>query len=203
MAESAYDRLLKRAKADIILELAWKVNKTGPRNSVTYTLRGIDAYTNKQVAASQGTGEPSISAEIPVLLEEAVQKNMENFNIQLMSHFEDLQKNGRETSISVRVFDNGSALSLESEFGDKELTDIIEEWMAQHTVAHQFNLTDATETMMIFEQVRIPLYKENGQATDTRGFVNELRKYLKDSYDITSKIVTKGLGRADLVLGEK
>ena len=203
MAETAYDRLLKRAKADILLELAWKVNKTGPKISVTYLLRGIDAYTNKQVAASQGTGSPSFSAEIPVLLQEAVLDNMENFNHQLMNHFEDLLANGREVSIGIRVFDNGSDLSLESDFDDKELTDIIEGWMAQHTVANRFNLADATETMMNFEQVRIPLYKENGQATDTRGFVNELRKYLKNTYDISSKIVTKGLGRADLVLGEK
>jgi len=203
LAETSIDRLLKRAKADILLEMAWKVNKTGPRNSVTYLLRGIDAYTNKQVAASQGTGQPSISTELPVLLQEAVLDNMDNFIIQLQNHFEDLVANGREVSIGIRIFDNGSDLSFESEFNDKELTDIIEEWMTQNTVAHRFNLTDATETMMNFEQVRIPLYKENGKATDARNFVNELRKYLKTSFDITSKIVTKGLGRADLILGEK
>jgi len=203
MAETPIDRLLKHAKADIILELAWKVNKTGPRSSVTYILRGIDAYTNKQVAASQGTGSHSISAELPVLLEEAVHANIDNFNSQLMKHFEDLITHGREVSIAVRIFDNSSDLSFESEYGDKELSEIIEEWMTQHTVAHRFNLSDATETMMNFEQVRIPLYKENGHATDTRNFVNELRKYLRSTFGITSKIVTKGLGRADLILGEK
>jgi hypothetical protein len=57
--------------------------------------------------------------------------------------------------------------------------------------------------MMNFEQVRIPIVRENGRAMDTRHFVGELRKYLKEKYDITSKIVTKGLGRADLILGEK
>ena len=203
LAETQYDRLLKRAKADILLEVVWKVNKSGPRNSVTYILRGIDTYTNKQIAASQGTGNPSVSAELPVLLEEAVLENMDNFNYQLMNHFQDLLANGREVSIGIRVFDDGSDLSLESEYSDKELSEIIEDWMEQHTVAHRFNLTDATETMMNFEQVRIPLYKDNGQATDTRNFVNELRKYLKSTFDVTSKIVTKGLGRADLVLGEK
>ena len=203
LAENPIDTLLKRAKADIILELAWKVNKTGPRNSVTYILRALDAYTNKQVAASQGTGTPSISAEVPVLLQEAVLENMDNFNYQLLKHFDDLINNGREVTIGIRVFDNGSSLSFESEYGEQELSEIIEQWMAQHTVASRFNLTDATEAMMNFEQVRIPLYKENGQANDTRNFVNELRKYLRSSFGITSKIVTKGLGRADLILGEK
>ena len=32
----------------------------------------------------------------------------------------------------------------------------------RNTVAHRFSLTDATENMMLFEQVRIPLYRENG-----------------------------------------
>ena len=203
LAETPIDRLVKRAKADIILEMAWKVNKTGPMHSVTYILRGIDAYTNKQIAASQGTGVPSTAAELPVLLREAVLENMDNFIFQLQRHFGDLLTNGREVNIGIRIFDNGTDLSFESEFGDKELSDIIEEWMVQHTVANRFNLAAATDTMMNFEQVRIPLHKENGQATDTRSFVNELRKYLKTSFNITSKIVTKGLGRADLVLGEK
>ena len=172
-------------------------------HSVTYILRGIDAYTNKQIAASQGTGVPSTAAELPVLLREAVLENMDNFIFQLQRHFGDLLTNGREVNIGIRIFDNGTDLSFESEFGDKELSDIIEEWMVQHTVANRFNLAAATDTMMNFEQVRIPLHKENGQATDTRSFVNELRKYLKTSFNITSKIVTKGLGRADLVLGEK
>lgn len=203
IAESPIDRLYKRAKADIILELAWKVNKVGPKKSVTYVLRGLDAYTNKQVAAAQGTGAPSIAAELPVLLEEAVLENMDNFIAQLQSHFTDLLTNGREVSIGVRIFDNGSGLTFEEEFDDKELTDVIEEWMSSNTVNHRFSLADATETMMNFEQVRIPLYREDGRAMDTRNFVGELRKYLKSSVGITSKIVTKGLGRADLILGEK
>lgn len=203
IAETTIDRLFKRAKADIILEMTWKVNKTGPRQSVSYLLRALDAYTNKQVAAAQGTGKPSISSELPVLLTEAVLENMDNFLDQLMKHFDDLMTNGREVTIDIRVFDNGSDLTFESEYEDKELADIIEDWMSNHTVQHHYNLSDATETMMNFEQVRIPLFRENGRAMDTRNFVGELRKYLKEKYGITSKIVTKGLGRADLILGEK
>ena len=203
LAESQIDRLNKRAKADIILEMTWMVNKTGPRQSVSYMLRALDAFTNKQVAAAQETGKSSISAEIPVLLTEAVLENMDNFLNQLQSHFNDLVANGREVAVGIRVFDNGTDLTLESEFEDTELSDIIEDWMSNNTIQHRYNLSDATETMMNFEQVRIPLYRANGRPMDTRNFVGELRKYLKDKYDITSKIVTKGLGRADLILGEK
>ena len=204
LAESPLDKLLNRAKADILVELAWKINTVGPKQSVTYTLRGIDAYTNKQVAAAQGTGVPSFSAEIPVLIEEATLEKMDGFIAQLQAHFDDLLTNGREVNVNIRVFDNGSGMSLEDEYDGYELIDIIDDWMAQNTVQHRYSLTDATENMMRFEQVRIPLYRENGMPMDTRRFVTELRRYLsKEPFNITSKVLTKGLGRADLVLGEK
>lgn len=204
LAESPLDRLLNRAKADILVELAWKINSVGPKKSVTYTLRGIDAYTGKQVAAAQGTGPQSFSAEIPVLLEEATLERLDNFASQLQAHFDDLLENGREVTVNIRVFDNGSGLSLEDEYDGEMLTDIIDDWMAQNTVNHRYSLTDATDNMMRFEQVRIPLYRENGTAMDTRYFVRTLSKYLaKQPFGIQSKILTKGLGRADLVLGEK
>lgn len=204
ISETPLDKLLSRAKADILVELSWKINTVGPKNSVTYTLRGIDAYTNKQVAAAQGTGAASFSAEVPVLIEEAVLQHMDNFISQLQAHFDDLLTNGREITFEVRTFDNGSGTSLEDEYSGQELTEIIDEWVAQNTVEHRYNLTDATEDMMIFEQVRIPLYRPNGMPMDTRHFANELRKYLKKTpFNLTSKVLTKGLGKAIVVIGEK
>ncbi len=204
LAESPLDKLLNRAKADIIVELTWKINTIGPKNSVTYTLRGLDAYTGKQVAASQGTGAQSFSAEIPVLIEEAALEHIDNFCSQLQAHFDDLVENGREVVVNIRIFDNGSGMTLEDEYGGEMLMDIIDDWMAQNTVNHRYSLTDATENVMRFEQVRIPLYNENGTAMDTRRFVRNLSRYLaKAPFSIDSKILTKGLGRADLVLGEK
>lgn len=204
LAETPLERLMSRAKADILVEVSWKVTSVGPKKSVTYTLRGVDAYTNKQVAAAQGTGPQSFSAEVPVLLEEAVLSHMDNFIAQLQSHFDDLVENGREITLNLRVFDNGSGLSFENEYGDEELTDVIDNWMAQNTVKHRYSMADAGETHLAFEQVRIPLYRENGMPMDTRHYATQLRRHLsKEPYNIPSKIITKGLGRVDLILGEK
>ena len=76
---SALEQLRQRAKADIIVQLTWTVNQTGPKRSVTYTLQGLDSYTNKEIATSTGTGEPSFTAELPVLLAEAVSSHMDEF----------------------------------------------------------------------------------------------------------------------------
>lgn len=190
-----------QVRTDILMEVGWKVNKTGPKQSVTYTLRGVDAYTLKQIAAGSGTGKPSFSAELPVLIEEAVLERMDNFADQLQAHFDDLLENGREVSVSVRA-ENG--IEFGNEYDGEELTDIIDEWMALNTVGHRYNLSNATETMLDFEQVRIALYADNGMALDTRRFVNDLRKKLSAApYNIPSKIETNGLGKATLILGTK
>lgn len=202
--ESPIDRLRRVAKADLILEIDWTVNENGPKRSITYNLRGLDAYSNKQVAGAQGTGSPSFSAELPVLLEESVQNNMDNFAVQLQTHFEDLISNGREVVVDVRVFDNGSGVDLEKEYDGMELAEIIDDWMAENTVNHRFNKSDATENYILFEQVRIPLYKQNGMAQDTDGFVRRLMRFLRNApYNIPCKVVNRGLGRCLLILGEK
>lgn len=204
LAETPLERLARRAKADILVEVGWNIRATGPKKAVTYTLRGLDAYTNKQVAATQGTGAPSMSAPDELLLEDAVVGRMDNFIAQLQNHFDDMVENGREITVRVQVFDNDSGLSLESEFGGEELTDIIDTWMNDNTVKHRYSLTDAGETSLFFEQVRIPLYGSNGSPMDTRRFVTQLRRFLAaQPYGITSKIITKGLGQANLILGEK
>lgn len=190
-----------QVRTDILMEVGWKVNKIGPKKSITYTLRGVDAYTLKQIAAGSGTGNPSFSVELPVLIEEAVLERMDNFADQLQAHFDDLLQNGREVSVSARAY-NG--IDFNKEYDGEELTDIIDEWMALNTVEHRYNLSNATDTMLDFEQVRIPLYADNGMALDTRRFVNGLRKMLGSApYNIPSKIETDGLGKATLILGMK
>jgi hypothetical protein len=203
ISESPVDALKRVAKADIIMQIGWTVNVTGPKKSITFILQGLDAYTDKQVAGANGVGAPSFTAETGVLLKEAVTTHIDNFNSSLQTHFDDMFANGREIIIRVKKFGSWSE-DLESEFDGKELSSIIEDWMAANTVKGRFNTTDATENMMLFEQVRIPMFDDAGKAIDARGFAKNLQKFLKDApYSITNKLMMKGLGQAVIVLGEK
>ena len=202
VSETPIDQLKKTAKADIWLKLHWSMNKVGPKKSVNFLLEGIDAYSNKSIAGASGTGAPSFSAEVPVLLYESVLANIDKFNAQLSSHFDDLFVNGREVTLRIKKWDSWEE-DLETEFGGTELGWLIEDWMAANTVQHRFSTTDATENMMLFEQVRIPLYDQNNNPIDTKQWARELVKMLRKEYGITSKLMTQGLGQASLVLGEK
>ncbi len=204
IVESPLDRLRRTAKADIILEIEWSVNTMGPKSSITYNLRALDAYSNKQVAGAEGTGKGSFSAEIPVLLEEAVQDHMDSFVERLQAHFDDIFENGREVVLDMRIFDNGSGIDFEKEYGEYELNEVIDNWLADNCVNHRFSKSDATETMILYEQVRIPLYKTNGMAMDTYSFARDLARYLSAApYNIPVKTINRGLGRCLLILGEK
>jgi hypothetical protein len=202
VSESPIDKLKKTAKADIWMQMTWTVNKRGPEKSITFILQGLDAYTDKEVAGASGTGNPSAAAAFPILLQEAVLSHLDNFNTLLQKHFDDLFANGREIVVRIKKFDSFDG-DLESEFGGEELGSLIENWISENTVQKRFSTSDATENMMLFEQVRIPLYDVNNKALDARSWLKGLQKNLKDKYQIESKLMMKGLGQAQLVIGEK
>ncbi len=203
MAESPLDVLKNTAKADIIIQIWWKINKEAAGKSVSFTLEAFDAYTSKRIAASTGTGEATASDVLPVMLEKAVQSNISTFTEQLQKHFDDMLVNGREIRLTVKRWTAWDK-DLETEVGDEELSEHINKWVATNTVKNSFNLSDATENVMRFEQVRIPLYDDAGIPIDARSFGKKLQKYLKkEPFLIEAKLMTRGLGEVILVLGEK
>lgn len=202
LIESPLDVLKRRAKADIIIQVDWKVRKSEMGKVVTFILEAFDTYSSKRIATATGTGEPS-NEVIPKMLEEAVGNHVEEFNEQLCQYFTQIQQNGREIVLSIRCWDSWG-MDLEEEFDGEELIDCIQDWMRKNTVNGNFNLTDQTEDMAQFEQVLIPCFDNKGRATDARSFATALRKHLaKAPYEITSKVMVRGLGEAILVLGEK
>lgn len=205
VAESPIDKLKKVAKADIWMQLTYTINSVGPKKSLTFNLQGLDAYTDKQIAGASGTGAQSFTSETAILIEEAILMHIDSFNAQLQAHFNDIFDNGREIVVRIKVWDD-AGYDLEEEFDGEELGIIIEDWMADNTKNGRFNTTDATENMMLFEQVRIPLEEEEDgkvRQIDARRWVSGLRKHLKSNYDVESKLMMQGLGQAQLVIGSK
>lgn len=202
LSESPLDLLKRRIKADILIQVSWSLNREAQGKSVTFMLDAFDTYTSKRIASSTGTtlaaGDP-----IPVLLEQAVKERIAEFDAQLQAWHQDQTENGREIVLNIRCWDNWDK-DLEEEYHGEELLDCIQDWLKEHTVKGAFNLSDATENFAHFEQVRIPLLDERGNALDARSFATLLRKHLgNEPYSITAKVMQRGLGEATLVLGEK
>ncbi len=204
IAQNPIDILKQTAMADILIYIDWQTTTIGPKQQITFTLNGTDAYTDKQIAAATGTGAPSFSAIMPVLLKEAVVAQIDGFNAQLQNYFDDLFKNGREVILKVKVWQDFNG-DLESNYNGKELNEIIEDWVANHTVKSRYNLSTATQNIMKFEQVRIPLYDstKNNRPMDTRSWTRGLQGFLEKTCNIDVKLTTNGLGEAGLIIGGK
>ena len=204
---SPVDALKDKAKADIWIQMTYSVNQNGPEKSITLIMTGLDAYTNKSIAEGSGTGDPSFSSEMPVLLEEAVLNYIDGFTGQLQGHFDDIVANGREIAVDIRTWDSWE-YTLEDEIGDDELSYEIEDWFFENTVNGQFSVMDQSANIMRLEQVRIPLFiyderRGRDRAVDARRWAKGLQDWLKDEYEITAKTSLAGLGKVIITIGEK
>jgi len=203
---SPTDQLKMVAKADIWMQITYMVNSQGPRKSIQFNLQGLDAGTDEQVATAVGNGEPSYAGSVPELMEEAVIAHLDNFCSTLMTHFEDMFANGRKITLRIKIWDDwGEDLETE-DYGDDELGILIEDWVSDNTVHGVGNLTDATESYMLFESCRIGMFyvdkKGREKAYDARRFGTNLMKYLK-SFGVESKRENNGLGAVTLWIGHK
>lgn len=202
LAETPLDVLKRRVKADILLQIWWKVNKESAGHSVSFTIEAFDTYTSKRIATYSGTSGASEEI-IPRLLASTIKENLATFDKQLTEYYHKMDKNGREIVLTVKCWDSWSN-NLETEYDGKELTEWIDGWLSENTVKGQYNLSDGTETTAQFEQVMIPLHDSKGKAMDARSFAVQLQRYLKNEpFNITAKVMIRGLGEAILVLGEK
>lgn len=201
LVESPLDMLKRRIKCDILIQISWDLSRAAGGHSTTFILEAFDSYTNKRIATS--TGSTQGQGSVPDLLVAAVQQHIKPFDKQMDKWFVDQKKNGREINLTIRCWDSWEN-DLETEYGGEELADCIQSWLQKNCVNGAFNLSDGTESFVQFEQVRIPLEDEKGKAMDARAFATLLRKYLaKPPYNITAKVMQRGLGEAIIVLGEK
>ena len=203
IAESPLDKLKNKAKADIMIQIWWSVTSTPDGKVVSFILEAFDAYTSKRIASSTGNGSPNNTDIVPVLLQNAILSNINPFAAQLQSHFDDMFFNGREILLTVKKW-NSWDKDMETEIEGKEITEYVNEWLQKNTVNGKFSMADATENIIRCDQVRIPLYDANNNALDARQFAKGLQKYFKAApFDFEVKLMTRGLGEAILVLGEK
>jgi len=175
------DMLKMTAKADLVIELAYTINQRGPQKSVQFTLLAKDAGQGTMAGQVTGNTEPS-SGSIPEEMSAALNLYMDAFSADLMKYFEDMVANGREILLNVNVTENFDEDLYTDSYGDDELMLLIEDWVADNTKGGNYNLSDATETMMVFEQTRIPLeYERKGKMRkmDAGAFGSNLAKYLK------------------------
>lgn len=196
--------LLTNARPDIILELDYDMttdrSSRDYSKSLTYTLRAIDAFSNKVVATIQAAGVKNAKGNTATMMGEAIQKNSKDFTKQINKHFDDLIANGRDITMRVMIDANESfTMSDESIYGDT-YADFILDYMKVNTMMGTYNLQRNTDTEMYFANVRIKTLNDNGTQYSAYDFARELSKALNKECGVKSKNVTQGLGDAMIII---
>ncbi len=202
--KSILDQILSSSKSDILIQIWWQVNKKSSSiNEIKFTIEAIDSYTNKRISSATGISDLGQGHSISETLFSTIQNNISLFTNQIQDHFDNLFKNGREVKLQIKVFKDWGN-NLETEFHNKSLNEIIEEWLQENTVNSKYNISSYTENLMNIEEVRIPILDKNNRGVDTRSFLRNLQNHLKNQpYTIPSKLISSGIGEATLIIGDK
>ena len=196
--------LLTTAKPDIILELDYNIvtdrSSRDFKKSLTYTLRAIDAFSNKVVATIQQTNFEgnSKTATPATLMEAALAKDTKGFTQQINNHFNTIIETGREITLRVTI-DNGVNLTMSDECLDGDTySDFIIDWVKVNTLLGAYNMNRNTETEMYFTNVKIKTLNDNGTQYSAYDFARELSRALNKGCGIKSRNTTQGLGMATI-----
>lgn len=196
--------LLTSAKPDIILELDYSLQTDRSsrdfKKTLTYTIRAIDAFSNKVVATIQQTNfsDGQKSSTPASLMQAAIDKDSKTFTNQINNHFNTIIESGRDITLRVTI-ESGVNLKMSDEcLNNDSYTDFIIDWVKVNTMQGAYNMQRNTETEMYFTNVRIKTLNENGTQYSAYDFARELSKALNKGCGVKSKNTTQGLGDATI-----
>lgn len=209
ITETPVDQLRRTAKADIWVEIDWYINelKGGSQQSLTWTMSAIDAYTSFVIGGVSPTTTGAVytsTFQLPIMIESAIQGQFDPFCNTLINHFREIEQKGRAVKLIILTWENLTE-GLQTEIDDTELSEIIEDWLAENTVNGKYGTPEVSPSgsRMTIEQVRVPLTNDKGRDLSPLSWAKGLQKWLRDEYDIESNLSTKGLGQVQLILGGK
>jgi Family of unknown function (DUF6175) len=196
--------ILQQARPDIILKLDYDFERGNIVNQFSFQLEALDSYTNKSVAGAQDSKLKTAESSIKVLMDEAVERNMNNFKQNMEKHFQDLRVSGREVKVQFKLAKNTTFRldEINDTIGDI-YADYIQGWIKKNTVNGQFKRLMSSPTTLVFTNVRIPLYDKDGLGLGLDEWLKPLRIDIIKKCSITAKDRTQSLGDGLVELSDK
>ncbi len=206
LKKDAKTMLLTAVRPDIILELDYDLVSDNSSRSIKktlkYTLRGIDAFSNKVVSTIQdaGFGKNSADDDVATLMKQALEVNLKNYVNQLNLHFADIVKKGREVTLRVAI-DKGVNLSMEDECLDGDTySDWIIDYLKKNSRKGAYKMERNTESEIFFRNVRIKTLNDDGTQYSAYDFAKDFRKAINKGCGLKATNKTQGLSDAFVVL---
>jgi hypothetical protein len=202
--KDAKTMLLTVAQPDIILEFNYDTsrdkpmsmighnyNKSGEKN-VNYTLKALDAYTNKVIAtisSSNIKGESTTET-----IQEDLKDKLPKFQKDITKYFSDILTRGRDITVRIAVEEGlDLALTDESIEGDT-YADWMIDYMKTHTLKGAYKLQRNTDYELYFVNCRIKLLNEDGTQYGVYDWARDFVKNLRQNLGLKCSNKSQGLG---------
>mgnify|MGYP006896748553 CR=1 FL=1 len=201
-AESVDEAIIRNSEADILVKISFDVVKNGPQYQVTYRMNGVDAYTSSVFAPVSGMGNPSTSANLVVLLREAIFGNMDKFLNQMLTYYSTMVKKGRKVAFDIKVL-SSSSVNMNSKVGQYTLREVIDDFLYDNTVeGGGLEQVKSGNTFMQYSGIYIPL-TTNMRGRQRRQGVQDVAQRLKtflEEKGIKSEFKNKGIGKVNFYI---
>ena len=199
--------------ADIYVEVDINLVQTDQGNAARVLLSAYDAATASAYASVTCDSRQRYSNDNGMLIDVALQTPtnnvrrdessgisssipcLEEFLDILQAKFTDIVNNGRPIKVDITI-DAASARNFDSKIktaGDKQLSDLIDDWMADNAYKNNFHSQGQTTSHLFYDEVRIPVQDANGRNYRLDLFARKLTEFLSGK-GITAKRATKNGG---------
>lgn len=194
---------LKSARPDIILDLTYEMRNNGMTKQLVFNIEVIDAYTLKGISSSTSPGIETTSNNVPALMKEQLELNINNLQDLINLHFQDIAKNGRE--ISLRIVSENQAISdfrRDRLCGNLPLASWIPQWLKENSINGYGKRTLNSAKEIKFNHIRIPLKDKGGYAMSASEWSAHLMDAFFEECSEDHFIVdySSGLGEAFLII---
>lgn len=151
-------QLLQYANPDIYVEVDYSTRKSNGLTTATVILSGHDCATGNQLGTK--SADRSNQLDDPAILVGGIMSNIADpFLNDMQSKFTEMIQDGRQVSIVFKFMD-GSPWNETAEVETKdykELGQVIEEWISDKSVKHNYAAPRSTTNALYYDDVRIPL----------------------------------------------
>lgn len=201
-SESIDEAIIRNSNADILVKVQYDLLRNGPQYQVSYTLKGVDPYTNQVFAPIEGLGQPSTSASPVSLLREAVYSNMDSFLQKMLAHYGRMYQDGRMVAFEIKTTAD-SPMTMNSRVGPFVLREVIEDFLYDNSVDGKgLENVRGGDTFLQYQGVYIPLIatirgRQRKQAA--KDVAQRLVNYLEER-GVQSHFKIQGLGKVNIYI---
>lgn len=189
--------LLTTAQPDIVLELEYQnkmdlASHNVNKRELSYTIRAIDAYTNKVVATANEAGIEN--SNIAETLKKSLVDKLPKLSEDIIKYFSDILYRGREVTVRVAV-EKGSNVKLSDENVEGDTySDWIVDYLNTHTIKGAYKMQRNSENEIYFVNVRIALLNEDGTQNSVYDWAREFRAAIRKNLGVKATNKAQGLG---------